>query len=104
MVLEADINVLTILLSTVIPILVGIVTKEFAAGGLKAVILMAFSGLTGVVNSMIENEGVLTSETLTAAVVAWVTAVATYYGFLKPSGISEKVNTATAAVGVGGKN
>lgn len=87
-----DMALLAIVVGTVLPILVGIVTKEVASGALKSVILAFLSAVTGLVNGAINADGLFTKEAVIAAAVTWVTAVATYYGFLKPTDVSPKVN------------
>ena len=89
--LVIDVAILSILVGTVLPILVGISTKKLATGAVKASVLAGLSIVTGLVNGALNADGVLTQEALVGAGIAWVTAVATHYGFFKPSGISEKV-------------
>lgn len=97
----ADIALLSMIAGTFLPILVGIVTKKLAAGGLKSIVLAALSGATGVINGAINADGAFSSESLQAAFLAWVVAVASYYGFWKPTGGAEKVQDATANAGIG---
>ena len=100
--LTVDVAFAAILVGTVIPILVGIITKSSAASGLKAVGLLFLSVAGGVLATAVEsNQGLIEKPTLIAAGVTFVTAVATYYGFLKPTGASPAVNNATAGFGVG---
>lgn len=90
--LVVDLALLAVVAGTILPILVGIVTKEVASGAVKATILALLSAVTGLVNGAINADGVFTKEAVIAAAVTWVTAVATYYGFLKPTEVSPKVN------------
>ena len=89
--LVVDGMVLEIIAGTVLPIITGIVTKKLAAGGIKAAILAGLSIFVGLVNGAINADGIFSQEALVSAAVAWVTAVATYYGFLKPTGTSDAV-------------
>lgn len=84
-------TLLAILVGTVLPLLVGVVTKELASGGLKAAILALLSVLAGLGNSALNSDGVLTQEALILAAQTWVVAVATYYGWLKPRGTAVAV-------------
>src|SRR5689334_16385170 len=93
--------VLSILLGTVLPILVGLVTKKVADRGLKAVFLAGLSAATGVLSSAQGNGGVVAKEVLIFGAAAWATAVATYYGLLQPTGVSETVQDKTENFGVG---
>lgn len=103
-VFQADVATLSLIVGVVLPILVGVVTKELASGGLKATLLALFSGVAGLVNGAINADGVFTRESLYAAATTWVIAVATYYGYWKPTGAAQKVAQATdkAGIGVGG--
>lgn len=98
--LEIDPAVLSIALGTVLPILVGIITKQFRSGAVKSSLLALLSAVSGAATVAINDGGVLTKETIIAAAITWVTAVATYVGFLKPSGVSPKVNEKTSNFGV----
>lgn len=95
-----DIATWSLIASLVIPLLVGVVTKEVASQGLKATLLALFSAANGVVSSAIQNEGLLTQATFTAAVVSFVVSVATYYGYLKPTGVAPAVAEKTSDVGI----
>lgn len=103
-VIVADLAWLTLLAAPFLPILVGLVTKRFADGSVKALLLLLLSAITGVVNQAILSGGLLSKETVIAAVVAYVIAVASHYGFLKPSSITGTdgvVQRKTENVGVG---
>jgi hypothetical protein len=98
--MNLDIETGTLLVSTILPILVGIVTKKVTHSGIKATLLALLSAATGAINSAVNNDGILSKETLFAAFIAWVIAVATYYGFLVPTGVSPTVNEKTRNIGV----
>lgn len=87
-----DVAVLSILVGTILPIIVGVVTKQMSSSTVKAVILMFLSAVTGLVNGAINAGGLFTQEAVIGAGLAWITAVATYMGFLKPSGASDKIS------------
>lgn len=99
-----DLTWVTLAVSIVLPILVGIVTKQVANGRIKAALLLFFSALTGMLNQVIAEQGVLTKETIIAAVVAYVVATASHFGFWKPvevTGSEGVVQTKTSDFGVG---
>lgn len=100
-VFSADVATLALLVGTFLPILVGIVTKELASSGLKATALAALSGVAGLINGAIVADGAFTSEALYAAFTTWVVAVATYYGYWKPTGAAGAVASKTSDVGIG---
>ena len=102
-IITLDAMVVSLLVGTLLPILVGLVTKLNVSGGVKAVLLLTLSVVQGaVVNAtQVDGSAVFSKETLLLAGVGWVTAIASYYGLLKPTNISPKVNEKTAKFGVG---
>lgn len=100
-VITVDTGVLAALSGLVLPILVGIVTKKVASRTLKATLLALFSAAAGVVAAAQGNGGVVSKETLLLALMAWVSAVATYTGIYKPAGVTETVQDKTADFGLG---
>lgn len=90
--------------ATLIPILVGLVTKEVASQALKSILLALLSGAAAVATAYVDSAGVLTSETLTLFVQNFVIAVAAYYGFWKPTQVAPAVQHKTATFGIGPKN
>jgi hypothetical protein len=93
----------SLLVGAVLPLIVGVVTKLTASSALKAVALLFLSAVTGlIVNSTVaDGSAVLSYQTALVAGLAWVSAVASYFGFLNPTGISPKVNNATSGFGLG---
>jgi hypothetical protein len=95
-----SITVATLLISVVLPLLVGVVTKSSTSSDVKALVLLALAGVTGVVQQVVDNGGLegfdLGSAAATAA-GAYLIAAVSYYLGLKPSGVAAKVN---AEVGV----
>ena len=86
-----DVAILSIILGTVLPILVGIVTTKLESGRLKGVLLLTLAALGGLVSTGVAGEGVFTSQSLIAAGVSYVTALASYYGVYKPRGVADYV-------------
>lgn len=86
----------------VLPILVALVTKNLASKSVKALTLAALSIVSGVVANAIADGGVIKVEpVLSSALTSYVTAVAAYYGYYKPSGVAGKVGEATKHFGFG---
>lgn len=100
-VFQADVAVLAAVVGVFLPILVGIVTKELASGGLKATVLALFAAVSGLVAGAIQADGAFTQEAIFAGFISWVIAVTTYYGYWKPTGTAGNVASATSAVGIG---
>lgn len=97
-----DVSFLTPLVALFIPILVGLLTKSTASSGTKAVLNMGLAALSGFITAVIANNGAFTlKEAFNGIVIAWVTSWASYSGFLKPAGITAKVQNATPELGIG---
>lgn len=97
-----DPTIISIVLGSVMPILVGVVTKQVASNALKATALAFLSGVTGILAGAQTAGGIVSRETLMLAAVAWVVGVATHFGYYKPTGVSDKVQEKTSNFGVGG--
>lgn len=100
-VFQADVTLLSAVVGVFLPILVGIVTKELASGGLKATVLAFFAAISGLITGAVQAGGAFTQEAVVAGFISWVIAVSTYYGYWKPTGTAAKVADVTSAVGVG---
>jgi putative effector of murein hydrolase len=89
-----------LLISVVLPVLVGLVTKRVTHPGVKAVLLLALSTLNGFLVEF-ANPGpdydLGTAVILT--LVSFATGVLAHFGLWKPAGVSAK---AQAALGGGG--
>lgn len=86
------VQVLTLAVGTVLPILVGLVTKASWGAGVRAVLLAALSALGGVGSSALDAANAGQSwdwkmATITASNV-WLIAVAAHFGIWKPTGVS----------------
>lgn len=93
-------QLLNILLSVVFPVAVGFVTTRVTHPGKKAVLLATISLASGLVSSLLAAAlaGVAFNivGALATGLAAWIIAVATHYGFWRPTGIANAVQ----AVGV----
>jgi hypothetical protein len=96
-----EMGLLQILYSVVLPIIVGIVTKQLASSQLKSVALLFLSVLGVVVAQAIGGGGVFTSQMIVESVITFVIATASYYGVWKPTGVAETVQEKTSAQGIG---
>jgi hypothetical protein len=86
--LVVDVGTATLVAGVLIPIVVNIVTKEVASSAVKSILLLVLSAVAGLATVAISGGGVITDAALTNAAVTFVIAVASYYGFWKPTGIS----------------
>ena len=85
--------VIQLVLTTVMPIAVGLVTTRTTSGAVKAWLLAAFTLVTSILTQL---GAALASGTsfdlgmaLLAAIPAFAISVATYYGLWKPTGIGK---------------
>lgn len=95
-----DVQFLTFLVGTVVPIVVGVLAHSRASAALKGFLNLTLSALAGVVIVLIARDGVWTAAVGVGAFYAWVASVGTYFGFLKPAGIAAAVAKAVPG-GVG---
>lgn len=88
------IPVLQLVLGVLLPVMVGLVTTRATRPGAKAVLLAALSVLTSLLTELVGALQAGTVYNLGMALVlglgTFIVAVATHYGLLKPTGISDK--------------
>jgi hypothetical protein len=87
--------IISTMISTILPLLVGLVTKKTTSGGLKAVFLalLAFvnAGLTEVYIAITEDVTFDVGTWLVGAIASFAVAVGSHYGFWKPTGVTGAV-------------
>lgn len=98
--ITVDPTVLQLVAATLLPLVVGVMTKTEANPGVKAVVLAAVSAVAAVVGAALEANGLVTAEVVQDAFVNFVVAVATYYGVWKPTNVAQTVQDRTAKVGI----
>lgn len=90
-------TVVQIVLTVILPILVGLVTTRVTSGAVKAWLLAGLTLLTSLVTELAR--AIASGETydlglaLLAAFPAFAISVALHYGLLKPTGVSEKAQS-----------
>lgn len=84
-------EIIGLLVTLVLPVLVGLVTTRVTSAGTKAVLLLALTAATGFFVEL-GNAGpdYNVANGVFYTVVGFITAVAVHFGFLKPTGISGK--------------
>jgi predicted membrane-bound spermidine synthase len=87
-------QIISILVGGVLPLVTGLVTKATWSGGVRAVVLLALSGVTGVLTDYL---GALQGGTafdwataLTAAFLTFLSGVGTYFGLWKPTTLAAR--------------
>lgn len=86
-------QMVTLLITVVAPLLVGLLTKASWSASLKAVMLAGISALIGIGQGFLAAPPDVTWDWKVAvvnAVIAWVIAVATYFGLWKPTGVTAR--------------
>jgi hypothetical protein len=81
---------LGLLTSVVLPVLVGLVTTRVTNAGVKAVLLLALSTVTGFVIEFAgpHDAGYSVGTAAVLALVSFATGVLSHFGFWKPVGVS----------------
>lgn len=88
-----SIDLVTVLLGVVAPILVGLVTTRAMSSGVRAVLLATLATAVGIGEGFRDTApGTVWDwrHAVLAGMVAWVIAVATHYGLWKPTGVSAR--------------
>jgi hypothetical protein len=92
--------ILGLLVSTILPLLVGLVTTRVVAGGVKALLLAALSAITGLLTELLASVNAGTTYDagtgLVLALTSFLIAVGLHYGLWKPTGASNAVQSVGA--------
>ena len=89
-------------LGFLIPLVTALVTKHFASSQLKALVTAFLAVLTGTIGTLVALDGGWDwSGFIDNFLNAFVTAIAAYYGLLKPIGLAGSVAHATRNLGIG---
>lgn len=87
-----DVSVLTLIVGTVLPIVVGLVTTRVTSGAVKAWLLAGLTLVTTILQAMLlaAQSGIPfeLGAILISAVQQFIISVAIYYGLWKPTGIA----------------
>ena len=82
---------LTLLVTVLLPIAVGLVTKFSTNSGVKAVLLLAFAAATSIGYNLLAVQGQTdVGPMVTDGIVTFVIAVAAYFGVWKPTTVTAK--------------
>lgn len=102
-VIQLEPMLVTALISFLIPLGVGLITKAAAPSWVKSVVMIALATANGViVNATVaDGSAVISQEAVFTAILSFVTAAASYHSLLKPVGAAPKVQEKTANIGIG---
>jgi hypothetical protein len=88
------VQVLQLVIAVILPLVVGLVTKEVTSANVKAVLLLALSALTAFLTSWLnaaqQNVPFDIGAALFAFIATFVVGVATHFGLWKPTGTTDK--------------
>lgn len=83
----SSVDLINVVVGTLLPLLVGIVTREVTNSNVKAVLLLFLSGVSAVLVEWLHNEGTFDwGRVILAALVTFVVGVASHFGFWKSTG------------------
>lgn len=101
-VLTINAELVLIITATLIPLVVGIITKLTAPGALKSILLIVIGAVATAiaVSTGADGVAVISKVTLIESFRTVVTSIAMYYGVFKPTGISPAINKATENIGL----
>lgn len=82
----------SLIISAIIPIVVGIISKATLAPAIKAVFLLVFNALNVYITTAIVVDGsaVFTQQTFAHFLVGVVISIAVYFGVYKPANLTDK--------------
>jgi hypothetical protein len=85
-----DFQLVTFIAGVLLPILVAIVTRAAASPKVRAITLLVFSLISGVLNSwLVAPSGFDWSQAIFNAITQFVIGIALLYGLWKPTGVSD---------------
>ena len=94
----STVQIASVLLGIVLPILVGLVTKASTSPTIKAWLLAGLSAVAGFLTEFINDANFRYDQAILTAIVTFITGVAFHYGLWRPSGVTARAQ----AVGSGG--
>lgn len=99
---EVDTLTLSLIAGTIVPLLVGLVTKLHASSQVKAVVNVVLSCVTGAVAFLVTNSGKARwQELVAAALAAYVASGNSYQNLWTKVGATQAVQRSTAEFGLG---
>ena len=81
----------TLLSGLAIPLITGLVTKLDASTGTKSVVTIFLSAAAGIAATVVNEGGILTTDTLLNAFVTWGLALGAFYGLYSPFNTDAKL-------------
>ena len=86
-----NVQIVAIVISAIMPLLVGLVTKRVTSSGLKSILLVGFTGATSFITELVKEES---NFSLGTALLTWmlgfVVAIGIHLGFYRPTAVTAK--------------
>lgn len=92
---------LPIVVGVILPAVVALVTKQLATSKFKSLVLVGLSAVSSVIVPLIGATTYDIKAIINNFLVIFGTGVLSYYGLLKPQGVTEKIQSATPNFGAG---
>lgn len=100
--ITVDILTLTLIVGTIVPLVVALLTKSNASPAVKAVVNAVLAGVAGAGTALIEAHGGLRWQSvLIAAFSTYVVSGSSHAHLWKPTGVTATIAEATSRLGVG---
>jgi hypothetical protein len=97
--MQIDMGLLNLLVATVLPFLVALVTRKETDSSKKGILLAVLAGATAMVTQAVNQLGVFDVQTLYLGVQNFIVSIGLYTGLWKPTGAADKVADKTDNVG-----
>lgn len=94
----SSVQVVSLLIGTLIPIVVALVTKSTASPGTKAVVNLALSAVSAFGAEYVNSVNFVWQQALLTTVTTFAVSVATYYGLWKPTRVAGAGSRASKAI------
>lgn len=91
--MNVDVQIIGLLVGTILPLLVGLVTTRVTHEGVKAVLLAALSAITGFLTELLAPGDFDLKTAVLTWLGAFLVAVGMHYGLWKPTSVSAKVQS-----------
>lgn len=98
---DLDPTTTTLYLGALVPLIVGAITKKYTSPKVKALANIGTSAIVGSLAYLVTASGYNVGGFINHSAEAFLAGIGTYYGFLKPSGLAEKIQDKTSSFGVG---
>lgn len=100
---QIDIPTWNLLFGVLVPLIVSVITKKISSQGLKAVVNLGVSAVTGAGGAVIANGGHIpdVKAFIYGIAMTWGSSILSYYGLHKPTGLSDSVAEKTKNIGIG---